>query len=203
MTTTIATTTIGLPKNKTGLFAADTLQEVKPAKNPPVTVPTLSSHHRHVGSSNTSEHTRSSKHGSSYHSDRNNGIMNNETYLSINGIRDGFRPSLVRRQKFRIATAMARHDNNDQNLKDSSLKRTFPPSPASARLRSEIDQINSRLKIHRDLQKLLQSQNNNRVTFLLRYCHHYEKRFLKGFNKYLFFINIDILFLQNFILGHK
>jgi hypothetical protein len=179
MTATTTTTTIGLPKNKTGLFAADTLQEVKAIRTQPIAVPILPTQYRHSGSANLSEHTRSSK-NESHHShsvDRNHGTIN-ESHLSINGIRDGFRPSTIRRQKLRIATAMTHRDSNYRDLKDSPPKQPFTPSPASARLRSEIDQINSRLKIRRDLNKLLQSQNNRvgRVLFH-RYCHHYEMIF--------------------------
>src|SRR5689334_3633187 len=52
MTTTTATITTGLPKNKTGLFAGDTLREVKSIRNQSHTKGMLSAQHHQNASTN-------------------------------------------------------------------------------------------------------------------------------------------------------
>lgn len=66
------------------------------------------------------------------------------------GIRDGFRPSTVRRQALRLMTAAAQRNGQLVEVKDIPVKQSFVPSHASARLRSEIEQINNQLKRHED-----------------------------------------------------
>lgn len=67
----------------------------------------------------------------------------------MTGIRNGFPPSAVRRQRLRIATASAQQrPRNPSAHRDTPPKSAFSQSHASARLRSEIDHINSKLKHH-------------------------------------------------------
>jgi len=159
-----ATTITGLPKNKTGIFAGDTLKEVKPTRNQLNIISTLSSQHRPATSINllltSIGQNRLSRNGTQPHSltDGNTSITSDSCSIT-NGIRNGFRPSTVRRQKSRIRTAMINRDNTYRDLKDIPVKQSVTPSPASARLKSEIDQINSQLKIYGDLNKILQLQH--------------------------------------------
>lgn len=153
-----ATTITALPKNKTGIFAGDTLQEAKSIRNQPT-------QHRHPGSGNllliSNEQNCLSRNGipSYYPTDGNSSTTNNSS-LAANGIRNGFRPSTVRRQKARVTTAMKNRDNSARDLKDISTgPQSFTPSPASARLKSEIDQLNNQLKTYGDLNKILPLQN--------------------------------------------
>ncbi len=144
------TTTTALPKNKTGLFAGDTLQEVKLIRPQSSSVPV----HRQTGTatllSSSIEQMRMSRDGAQSYNP-------NEP---VKGIRNGFRPSVIRRQKSRVKTAMTQQDNHYRDLKEILSKDIIPSSPASARLKSEIDQLNSQLKIYGDLNKLLRVQNN-------------------------------------------
>ena len=144
------TTTAPLPRNKTGLYAGDTLQEVKAPRSHGSTMPVL----RQAGSANgllaSGEHDRMSKNaGQSSYPD-----------AATKGVRNGFRPSAIRRQKARVKTAMTNHENRYQDLKELLSNDILPSSPASARLKAEIDQLNTQLKIYGDLKKLLRVQNN-------------------------------------------
>ncbi len=144
------TTTALLPRNKTGLYAGDTLQEVKVPRSHGSGIPVL----RQAGTANgllaPVEQDRMSKNaGPSSHSDADS-----------KGIRNGFRPSVIRRQKARVKTAMTHHENRYRDLNDLLSNDILPSSPASARLKAEIDQLNSQLKIYGDLKKLLRVQNN-------------------------------------------
>jgi hypothetical protein len=160
-----ATTITSVPKNKTGLFAGDTLQEAKPTRNQSNIGPGSSSQSRHTGPVNLlltpSEQSRLSKNGiQPYYSIDRNSSATNDSYVTANSTRNGFRPSTIRRQKSRLTTAMIHRDNNDRDLKDSPSKQSFTPSIASARLKSEIDQLNRQLKIYGDLNKILRIQQN-------------------------------------------
>jgi hypothetical protein len=140
------TTTNSLPKNKTGIFAADTLQEVKTARNQTITGSTLPPQYRILGSSKN-EIKRS--------------CSINESDPTKDTIRNGFRPSAIRRQKSsHVTTPMINRENSSRDLKDVSSKRPFTSSPASASLKSEIDQLNSQLKTYGDANKILRQQNN-------------------------------------------
>lgn len=149
-----ATTTTGLPKNKTGIFAGDTLQEVKSIRNQTIQP-------RHGTLANLSltlnDPNRLGKNlfQSQYPNDQTSTITNES-----HSIRNGFRPSTIRRQKSRVTTAMKNRDNNSYESKDLSIRQqNISSSPASARLKSEIDQLNSQLKNYRDLNKILRIQN--------------------------------------------
>ena len=193
MTATTDARLVGLPKNITGiffsfknnqiskiyiigLFAADTLQEVKPTRNQSNTIPTLSPQFRNNGSANlllaSSEQNhhklqqlRSSKVETQqyYSTNGNNGATidsSNDSRLTKDRLRNGFRPSTLRRQKVPVTTATALRDSAYRDSKDFSPRQSFNPSPASVRLKSEINQINSRLKIHGDLGKNSRLQHN-------------------------------------------
>jgi hypothetical protein len=196
-TTTIATKTdttrfLGLPKNKTGfffffffesfknlyigLFAADTIHEVKPTRHHLITVPALSPQFRTNGSTNVLLASSEQNHHQlqQYHSSKNeiqqyypldsdNAAAidsSNDSRLTLNGIRNGFRPSTVRHQKLRLTTATAQRNNNHQEIREPSAKQSFVQSHASVKLRSEIDHIRSKLKRQEDLNKTLRLQNS-------------------------------------------
>ena len=67
--------------------------------------------------------------------------------------RNAFPPSTVRRHKLRMTTMTTQRENNKHDSRDQSSKQSFYSSPASARLKAEIDHIQSKLKIHHDLNK--------------------------------------------------
>ncbi|CAF3568724.1 unnamed protein product [Rotaria sp. Silwood1] len=151
MTATTTTTIVNLPKNKTGLFAGDTIQEVKSLKSQPII---MSRQSRHTNSTNQlsipSEQRKISKIQQYYRIDRINALKNDTTnnlLLSKNILRTGFRPSPIRHQKL--------HETNS-----SSSKQPFSPSHTSTKLKSEIDHLNNKLKLHGDLNKLLRTQQN-------------------------------------------
>jgi len=159
-----ATTIQALPKNKTGIFAGDTLQEVKPTRNQLNIVSKLSSQHRPGGSINllltAIDQNRLSRNGTQpYYITDGNTSSASDSCSTTKGLRNGFHPSTVRRQKSRIRTVMTHRDNIYRDLKDIPVKQSITPSPASARLKSEIDQINSQLKIYGDLNKILRLQH--------------------------------------------
>jgi hypothetical protein len=158
------TTITNLPKNKTRIFAGDTLQQAKSTRNEPNIVAVISPRHRSNSSINllltSIEQNRLSKHGlQPCYSMDGHSSTTNKSGLTTNGIQNGFRPSTIRRQKSRITSAMAYRDNSYQDLKDISSRETFVPSVASARLKSEIDLLNSKLKVYGDLNKILRLQN--------------------------------------------
>jgi hypothetical protein len=72
----------------------------------------------------------------------------NDSRLTINGIRNGFRPSTVRHPNYRLTTATTQRHTNHHENKDSPPKSAFSQSRASAKLKSEIDHINNQLKRH-------------------------------------------------------
>ncbi|CAF1269892.1 unnamed protein product [Rotaria sordida] len=154
MTATRATTTISLPKNKTGLFAGDTIQEVKSIKNQPIIVSRQSHHTTSTNQLSISSEQKHSKIQQYYRVDRKNNTTNN-FFLSKNVLRTGFRPSPIRRQKLHETNSSTHRD-----LKDSSPKQSFIPSRTSNKLRSEIDHLNNKLKIHGDVNKILRTQHN-------------------------------------------
>lgn len=152
-----AATAIGLPKNKTGLFAGNTLQEIHPARNQSNIIPALPPQNRPGAPANllltSGEQSRLARN----ESQSNYSI--NENSGTTNGVRNGFRPSTVRRQKSRVTTAMTHRANTCRDLKEDSSKQSFISSPGSARLKSEIEQLNTRLKVYGDLNKILGLQH--------------------------------------------
>ena len=97
-----------------------------------------------------------------YPLDGNGGTIDssNDSRSTINGIRNGFRPSTVRHQKFRLTTATAQRSNNSYENKDLPPKSAFTQSHASAKLRSEIDHINNQLKTLGESTKTLRPHNS-------------------------------------------
>ena len=170
-----ATTIAGIPRNKTGLFAADTLQEAKSIRNQSNAPSTSSNPSPHTASSKllllSSEQNdcqrqyRPSKSELQqyFHMDRNNSTrinVRNENWSVTGSVRNGFRPSTVRRRKL-SATNSATH----RDFKDSNTKLSFTSSATSAKLKSEIDLINSKLRLHGDLNKSVRSQYNRVYRF--------------------------------------
>ncbi|CAF0925039.1 unnamed protein product [Rotaria sordida] len=166
----------GLPKNKTGLFAADTIHEVKSTRNHLITVPALSPQFRNNAStsvllaSSEQNHHQLQQYRSSaneiqqyYPLDGNNATTidcSNDSRLTVNGVRNGFRPSTVRHQKLRLTTATAQRNNIYNDNKDSPPKTPFIQSHASAKLKSEIDHISSKLRKHGESSASFRFQNN-------------------------------------------
>lgn len=171
MTATTATTTLSLPRNKTGLFAADTLQEVKSTRSQPTTTTattttvTVSRPSRNAGLNNlllatydqsaqTQQYRLPKNEIHQYHQVARSSSVQGDTlqdsHLTRNGIRNGFRPSPVRRQKLHTTNSLTHRD-----FKDSSSKQPLTPSQGSSKLKSEIDQINSKLKLHGDFSKIV------------------------------------------------
>lgn len=142
MTTTTTTT---LPKNKTGIFAGDTLQDIRTSRSHSQVF------QRCTGSANVTvvsvEQNRLLRRAVPF--ERTN-------QPTTNGVRNGFRPSTIRRHKSRLTTAMVNRDSKDLIVS----KEPLTPSMGSARLKSEIDQLNSQLQVYGDLNKILHTQAN-------------------------------------------
>ncbi|CAF2356874.1 unnamed protein product [Rotaria sp. Silwood2] len=167
---------LGLPKNKTGLFAADTIHEVKSTRNHLINVPALSPQFRNNASTSVlfasaeQNHHQLQQYRSStneiqqyYPLDGNNASTidsSNDSRLTMNGIRNGFRPSTVRHQKYRLTTATAQRNNIQYENKDSPPKSAFVQSHASAKLKSEIDHLNNKLRKHGESSASFRYQNN-------------------------------------------
>lgn len=163
-----------------GLFAADTIHEVKSTKNPFINVPLLSPQFRHnasvsvlLASSEQNHHQLQQFRSSTneiqqyYPLDGNlaiNADCTNDSRITLSGIRNGFRPSAVRRQKSRAATAAPKQVNarieNKEPPPPPLPKSIVMQSHASAKLKSEIDHINSKLKKHGESNKNFRSPSN-------------------------------------------
>lgn len=188
----VETRFLGLPKNRTGLFknnplqtnicfssglfAADTIHEVKPTRNHLVNVPALSPQFRQNGTVNvllaSAEQNRhqlqqyrlSNQEIQQYYlNEENPGTKvdsSNDSRWTNNGIRNGFRPSTVRHYRTRLNTGASQRSNQPVETRDSSAKSTFIQSPASVKLRSEINHINNKLLTKRNSTKSLRMQNN-------------------------------------------
>ncbi|CAF2603833.1 unnamed protein product [Rotaria sp. Silwood2] len=158
MTATTTTTTVSLPKNTTGLFAGDTIKEVKSIRNQPIIISRQSRHTSSTNQLSITSEQKKSKIQQHYPIDRINAFKNDTTnnfFLSKNVTRTGFRPSPIRHQKLYETNSSTQRD-----LKDSSSKQPFNPSHTSNKLKSEIDHLNRKLTTHGDLNKLLRSQQN-------------------------------------------
>lgn len=167
MTATTATTIPSFPRNRTGLFAADGLQDAKgAAKNQAAVSATLPRPSRNSNSINLliplSDHNTAPV--QPYRLPRNDTQLSsrtnrnsdsrteasNESYVTMSTMRTSFRPSPLRRQKLHVTTSLTQRD-----LKETIPKQPFVSSQASSKLKSEIEQINSKLKLHGELNKLL------------------------------------------------
>ena len=142
------TTTSTLPKNKTGIFAGDTLQDIRSIRNNSQTF------QRCTGSANvtvvSAEQNRLFRRA----------VLFERTNPPVtNGVRNAFPPSTVRRHKTRLSTAMINRDSKDH----VAPREPLTPSMGSARLKAEINQLNTQLKVYGDLNKILHLQAN-RVT---------------------------------------
>lgn len=140
-----ATTTTALPKNQTGVYAGNSLEEIKPVRAQINGIP-ISSLQQRSGASvkHLMEQNRLVK----------NALQAYYPYVTTRGVRNGFRPSIVRHQKSRLSTTISPRESRENSSKD-----LYPSTPTSARLKSEIDQLNSQLKIYGDLNRILRSQN--------------------------------------------
>ncbi|CAF0889930.1 unnamed protein product [Adineta ricciae] len=153
---------IGSSKNKTGLYAAPALVEnqapalAKTTHNRPTRPAKLllalsEQKHHH------SEQSRLSKQEfiQHYATDENQDATTSaQSARSV--LRNGFRPSPIRRQKQRGATTVS-HRDISQEL---SPRQTFTRSPGSARLKSEIEHITSKIKLHEDSARTSRLQQN-------------------------------------------
>lgn len=190
---------LGLPKNRTGLsffyfsmfrsifnrssslgiFAANTVHEVKPARSVLQTVPALSPQFRQMGSTNYFFATAEQNHHQlqqyrlskneiqQYYPAHKQPITtvdsSNDSRSTSTGIRNGFRPSNVRHQKLRLTSTTPSQRSSAQSTaetKDLPPKSPFIPSRASARLRSEIDHLNMKIIKNRLSSKSLRFQTN-------------------------------------------
>ncbi|CAM4745105.1 unnamed protein product [Rotaria magnacalcarata] len=167
---------LGLPKNRTGLFAADTIHEVKSNRNPYINVPLLSPQFRHNTSANVllasaeqnlhqlQQYRSSSNEIQQYYpldgAYYNNVDSSNDSRLTLSGIRNGFRPSTVRHQKSRLSTATPQRNSAHREHQESLPKSAIMQAHASAKLKSEIDHINSKLKRHEDSTKHFRAQSS-------------------------------------------
>lgn len=159
-----------------GLFAADTIHEVKPTRNHLVNVPALSPQFRQNGTVNvlfaSAEQNRhqlqqyqlSNQEIQQYYGNDDNLSAkvdsSNDSRWTSNGIRNGFRPSTIRHQRMRLNTAASQRTNQPMEARDTSAKSIFPQTPASAKLRSEINHIHNKLLTKRNSTKSLRLQNN-------------------------------------------
>lgn len=150
-TTTTVTTATNLPKNQTGVYAGNSLQEIKPIRTQINGIPIASLQHRSAGSGNLlGEQNRLFK----------SAFQSYYPYATTHGVRNGFRPSTVRHQKARVSTTITPRENYPRESRENSSKDlVIPTTPSSARLKSEIDQLNSQLKIYGDLNRILRLQN--------------------------------------------
>lgn len=147
-----------------GLFAADTIHEVKPTRNQSITVPPLSPQFRHntstnllLASSEQNHHQLQQYRLSNneiqqyYPIDKSQGSVidsSNDSRLTSSGIRNGFRPSTVRHPKLRSTTVTTQRMKNYHENKELPPKSAIAQTHASAKLRSEIGQINNKLIKH-------------------------------------------------------
>ena len=154
---TATTTTTTLPKNRTRIFAGNTLEAVRNQKN---VIPPLSHQYRQGDSANLpAEQDRLARNGSQpYYS-----------HPTAMGTRNGFRPSAIRRPKSRISATMTPGDNSYRDSRENSSKDLFVTTLSSARLKSEINQLNSQLKIYGDLNRILRLQNERVRKFKWKY----------------------------------
>jgi len=161
----IAPTRTISPRNKTGLFVADALKEAKSEEDRLITVPILPPQNRNIRSAHLllalseQKHHRAQQSRLSKHELQQDHPVNQSIDTTIR-IGNAFRPSTVRRQKLRRITNMTHRNDNYQDLKDLPSKQPFATSPASARLKSEIDHISSKLKLHDDANKGSRFQQN-------------------------------------------
>ena len=160
---------VGVSIDCLGLFAADTLRDVKPTRQALISVPALSPQYRANGSKNLLLATAEQNHHQlqqyilSSHEIQQYYPLHASSATAVDtanysrpttaGIRNGFRPSAVRRQNMRLMTASAQRSGQLDEMKETSAKQPFVPSHASARLRSEIEQISNQLKRHGDSAK--------------------------------------------------
>lgn len=160
MTATTATPIVSLAKNKTGVFAGDTLHETKSVKTQTI----ISSRQSHNSNNSNnllivaSDQTRT-KIQQYYRIDQINSMKKEEkdnNYSPKDGIRTGFRPSPIRRQKIHETNSTTHRD-----LKASSPKQSISTSHNSQKLRSEINQINTKLRVHADINRILRGQQSS------------------------------------------
>ncbi|CAF0833917.1 unnamed protein product [Adineta ricciae] len=153
---------IGSSKNKTGIFAAPALVEN------PVPAPVKTTHNRPSRpaklllalSEQRHHHTEQSRLSKQefiqhYATDENQDATTS-TQSARSVLRNGFRPSPIRRQKQRGIITVS-HRDVSQEL---SPRQTYTQSPGSARLKSEIEHITSKIKLHEDSARTSRLQQN-------------------------------------------
>lgn len=84
----------------------------------------------------------------------------NDSRVTNNGIRNGFRPWPVRQQRMRLNTAASQRSNQSFETRDATSKSTLVQPPASAKFRSEIVHLNQKLLKKRNSNKSLRLQTN-------------------------------------------
>ena len=124
-----------------GLFAADTLRDVKPNRQHLNNVPTLSPQYRANNSTNfllasseqnhhqIQQYLLSSHEIQQYYPLDNTSAMlidtSNSSRMTTSGIRDGFRPSTVRHPSFRLMTATTQRNPRSFESRETSVERTI------------------------------------------------------------------------------
>ena len=133
---------VAMPKNRTGLFAAERINQPGPRRHHPIKASSHSfvispeQHHSSAGGTRQNSPLSSAK---------------SRSPLINESLQKGFPPSVVRHHRLRLASARAQRSDTFHSTGESVPKPAFVQSHATVRLRSEIDQINSKLKHYDDL----------------------------------------------------
>ncbi|CAF1086162.1 unnamed protein product [Adineta steineri] len=155
----IASARANSSRNKTGVYGAPSRTQSKSPENKSTVVSKSPSQNRTIHSaklllalSEQKHHylqqaLSSSQELSQYQTVDGNNHTITDSHSNIDVMRNGFRPSIVRRQKQHIINTMNHRDNQYQNLQDLSIKQSFTPSVGSARLKSEIEHLSSKIKL--------------------------------------------------------
>jgi len=154
-----------------GLFAANTIHQTKYPRNHLITGPALLPRFRNnISPSLLFALSEQRQHQLQQHRSSQNEIeqyypidkynsssidSSNNSRVTLNRKTNGFPPSIVRHQKLRSATSTSQRNSIHYENKDSPTKSAFSQSHASARLRSEIDYLNNKLRRNEELSKSL------------------------------------------------
>ncbi|UJR26300.1 hypothetical protein I4U23_007638 [Adineta vaga] len=164
-----------LKKNKTGVFAANSIHEPRSISNHHTTGLDLPNQIRHNSVASFFYPPLDSKQhhlSEQYYSMPDKNDNSNDSYLTLNNRRNGFPPSNIRHQKMRSMTSSPlcqRTCHHPSETKDSSTKSSIMQSHASARLKSEIEYLQHKLKRQEEMSKSIRRDLNSTSHATLSY----------------------------------
>ncbi|CAF1141667.1 unnamed protein product [Adineta steineri] len=166
--TTIASTKLNtkyhnLKKNKTGLFAANSIHDIKSSRNHLMTGATISSRFRNNSLSSllfppTEQKQEIEQYDPIDENNSSNLNSSNNSQLTLNVRRNGFPPATILHQKIRLPMTTTTCQSTEKKFLPS--KSTNTPSHASARLKSEIDYLRNKLQKHEQSSKSFRFRDN-------------------------------------------